>query len=98
MPEESPQDAQNAPEVGAAGKDTSNRETAAKPAQTRKPQATQSAGLGICPYCGKPFDAARSIEYSIRGTEGREPVTCPKCGGKIEIRCTVSYCCSPVES
>lgn len=80
------------------GKSTANRETVAKPAQTRKPQATQSAGLGICPYCGKPFDAARSIEYSIRGTEGREPVTCPKCGGKIEIRCTVSYCCSPVES
>ena len=98
MPEESPQDTQDAQDASGAEKDTASKENAVKPAQTRKPQPTQSTGLGICPYCGKPFDAAQLIEYSIRGTEGREPVTCPKCGGKVEIRCTVSYRCSPAES
>lgn len=94
---DSHQTTQNEREQVEAGKYMENSERPIEAAQTRKPHSTQSTGLGVCPYCGKPFDAAKVIEYSIRGTEGRGPATCPNCMEKIEIRCTVSYCCSPAE-
>lgn len=97
MREESPQVPQDTQDTSGTEKVTGSRESPAKPAQARKPQPTQSTGLGVCPYCGKTFDAAEAVAFSIRGTEGREPATCPRCGGRFKIRCTVSYCCSPVE-
>ena len=63
----------------------------------RRPQATRSSECGICPYCGAKFDAAKVIEYSIRGAAEGKPHTCQHCGQRVKIFCSVSYFCSPAE-
>ena len=62
-----------------------------------RPQATRSSECGICPYCGAKFDAAKVIEYSIRGAAEGKPHTCQHCGQRVKIFCSVSYFCSPAE-
>ena len=54
-------------------------------------------GGGFCPYCGAKFDAAKVIEYSIRGAAEGKPHTCQHCGQRVKIFCSVSYFCSPAE-
>ena len=45
---------------------------------------------GICPHCGKKFDAAEALNYDMSG----DIVDCPHCGKMIEIFCSVEYQCS----
>ena len=97
-------DTQAAPPYSAAvERDTADGTQDTKPTEStqqsapRRPQATRSSECGICPYCGAKFDAAKVIEYSIRGAAEGKPHTCQHCGQRVKIFCSVSYFCSPAE-
>lgn len=97
-------DTQTTPPYSAAvERDTADGTQDTKPTEStqqsapRRPQATRSSECGICPYCGAKFDAAKVIEYSIRGAAEGKPHTCQHCGQRVKIFCSVSYFCSPAE-
>ena len=97
-------DTQDTPPYSAAmERDTADGTQDTKPTESiqqsapRRPQATRSSECGICPYCGAKFDAAKVIEYSIRGAAEGKPHTCQHCGQRVKIFCSVSYFCSPAE-
>lgn len=91
------------PYSAAVERDTADGTQDTKPTEStqqsapRRPQATRSSECGICPYCGAKFDAAKVIEYSIRGAAEGKPHTCQHCGQRVKIFCSVSYFCSPAE-
>ena len=91
------------PYSAAVERDTADGTQDTKPTEStqqsapRRPQATRSSECGICPYCGAKFDAAKVIEYSIRGAAEGKPHTCQHCGRRVKIFCSVSYFCSPAE-
>jgi ParB family chromosome partitioning protein len=52
---------------------------------------TRCIDEGICPHCGKRFDAARAINYDI---SLEQLVDCPHCGKGIFVFASVEYHCS----
>ena len=63
----------------------------------KKLEETKCVDGGICPHCGKRFDAAEAVNYSTLGTQTVGPVKCPHCGKPMNIFCSVEYICSAVE-